>query len=592
MALSESDIERVCNEVLALENAYLTELSALLLSHLKQGIWDASDEVILLELKDELSTRVNTLQAKHEPVIEHKLSSEVIAALIGAALVDLSNLKKHYDEPIQPVETTKKRLKTTAEQLTTGLVTTLRRQNLAMAANAQKAWYEASTEAVSGIQKGGLSYDEALSNAVRTLGESFTVRYSSGRTTSPDVALRRLMVTEMSQAGGRMSLEAMESYGHELAITSTHYGARPSHAMWQGKPFGIHGAVVVDGVKYPGMVELTDYGSVTGLKGINCRHMIEPYFPNITELPDREFKEEKAKWGKSSDEYYEATQRQRALERRVRATKTTVAQMEKVGLGLEDPAYVQRRLVLGRQQRELKAWVNANKLPRQPLREKAYGVAKQPRSLSGKSWTGSATVDALKSTRYGKVKAVNVKGVSPTLFNNQVKAINEIASKIPILDESLKKYGLVITSSKINGVAYTNMRDGKWRVVFNTETFSSKASFKAGVWENIKHGYFMPATKSGSSSYPAVHELGHILQKSIVEKELGANYTYWQYQKMADKHREEIMNIVNLKDDKLSKYAKRNSRDFFAECFANLNCGKPNAYGIALSEFLKQRGLL
>lgn len=384
MALSESYIERVCTEVLALENAYLTELSALLLSHLKQGIWDASDEVILLELKDELSTRVNTLQAKHEPVIEHKLTSEVIAALMGAALVDLSNLKKHYDEPIQPVETTKKRLKTTAEQLTTGLVTTLRRQNLAMAANVQKAWYEASTEAITGIQKGGLSYDEALSNAVRTLGESFTVRYSSGRTTSPDVALRSLMVTEMSQAGGRMSLEAMESYGHELAITSTHYGARPSHAMWQGKPFGIHGAAVVDGVKYPGMVELTDYGSVTGLKGINCRHMIEPYFPNITELPDREFKAEKAKWGKSSDEYYEATQRQRALERRVRATKTTVAQMEKVGLGLEDPAYVQKRLVLGRQQRELKAWVNANKLPRQPLREKAYGVAKQPRALYAK----------------------------------------------------------------------------------------------------------------------------------------------------------------------------------------------------------------
>lgn len=381
MALSERDIERVCNEVLALENAYLTELSALLLSHLKQGIWDASDDVILLELKDELSTRVNTLQAKHEPVIEHKLTSEVIAALMGAALVDLSNLKKHYDEPIQPVETTKKRLKTTAEQLTTGLVTTLRRQNLAMAANAQKAWYEASTAAVAGIQKGGLSYDEALSNAVRTLGESFAVRYSSGRTTSPDVALRRLMVTEMSQAGGRMSLEAMESYGHELAITSTHYGARPSHAMWQGKPFGIHGAVVVDGVKYPSMVELTDYGSVTGLKGINCRHMIEPYFPNITELPDREFKAEKAKWGKSSDEYYEATQRQRALEHRVRATKTTVAQMEKVGLGLENPSYVQKRLVLGRQQRELKAWVNANKLPRQPLREKAYGVAKQPRAL-------------------------------------------------------------------------------------------------------------------------------------------------------------------------------------------------------------------
>ena len=266
--------------------------------------------------------------------------------------------------------------------------------------------------------------------------------------------------------------------------------------------------------------------------------------------------------------------------------------MDSAGIGLENPTYVQKRLLLGKQQRELKAWTNANKLPCAHDREKAYGVAKQPRALSGKSWTGSATVDALKSTRYGDVKAVNVKGVSPTLFNNQMKAVDRIASKFPILDESLQKYGLKITSSQINGVAYTRMRNNTWNVVFNAETFSSKANFKADVWENIKCGHFMPATKSGSSSYPAAHELGHILQKSIAEKELGANYTYYQYKKMADKHREEIMNIVNLKGDKLSVYAKDNSRDFFAECFANLNCGKPNAYGLALSEFLKQRGLL
>lgn len=50
--------------------------------------------------------------------------------------------------------------------------------------------------------------------------------------------------------------------------------------------------------------------------------------------------------------------------------------------------------------------------------------------------------------------------------------------------------------------------------------------------------------------------------------------------------------IVKSNKGRLSEYAKENSRDFFAECFANLNCGKPNEYGIALSEFLKQRGLL
>ena len=266
--------------------------------------------------------------------------------------------------------------------------------------------------------------------------------------------------------------------------------------------------------------------------------------------------------------------------------------MDSAGFGLENPAYVQKRLLLGKQQRELKAWTNANKLPRAYDREKAYGVAKQPKVLYSNSWgDGRKVLDNLKSTRYGNVKAVNVKGVSPTLFNNQVKAINEIASKIPILDESLKKYGLVITSSQIKGVAYTTMRDDRLRVVFNTETLSAKANYKADVWENIKSGYFMPATKSGASFYPTAHELGHILQKSIVEKELGANYTDWQYQKMADTHKKEILDIVKSNKAKLSEYAKENSRDFFAECFANLNCGKPNAYGLALSEFLEKRGL-
>lgn len=89
------------------------------------------------------------------------------------------------------------------------------------------------------------------------------------------------------------------------------------------------------------MAELTGYGTATGLKGVNCRHTIEVYVPGETEPPGTEFKEDSALHnGMTSEEYYQAVQGQRALERAVRGTRYQVAMMEKMGMGLEHPSYV------------------------------------------------------------------------------------------------------------------------------------------------------------------------------------------------------------------------------------------------------------
>jgi len=116
---------------------------------------------------------------------------------------------------------------------------------------------------------------------------------------------------------------------------------------------------------------------VTGLMGANCRHFFDAYYPGITQLQTVP----KEVNGMTSAEYYEATQRQRELERRVRATKREVVALEQGKLGLGDPKYVQKRLVLGRQQGELAAWCDKYGLPRQYAREKAYGIGAQPQAL-------------------------------------------------------------------------------------------------------------------------------------------------------------------------------------------------------------------
>lgn len=86
----------------------------------------------------------------------------------------------------------------------------------------------------------------------------------------------------------------------------------------------------------------------------------------------------------SSDDYYAATQRQRAYERAIRKSKASIAQMERAGIGLESPAYVQERLVLGNRQRQLRSLCSANNMTRQPARERAYGTSSQPRALTAK----------------------------------------------------------------------------------------------------------------------------------------------------------------------------------------------------------------
>lgn len=624
MALSEADIEKAVEAVLHGAEERLTvelaDITAELAKRAAEGGWDASE---LAQLAAEFEQRANDAAAAYSPSIRSEAQETVADAVAESALAELAMLAAltaahnaaskarngaadaiaeaananapRLDEAAQ--KAAEKRVRAIADYAANGVSDALARQNLSMTATAARAWREAASKAALDSLAGNLPQDAAIERAYRELGNVLRVQYASGRRDSVDVALRRMMATELSQASGKATLANLDAAGWQLAHTDAHYGARPSHAEWQGRPFGVNGPVVVDGIEYPGMAELTGYGTATGLKGVNCRHTIEIYVPGETEPPDTEFKEDSALHnGMTSEEYYQAVQRQRALERAVRGTRYQVAMMEKMGMGLEHPSYVQKRLELGNWQAKLAKHCKANSLTRIPSREQAYGIGKQPKGLTGRKLSGASTVEHLKPSRYGKTDPLNVKGIPPKLMNRQIEEIDRIASRIPILDESLKRHGLDLYSSSMNGVAYTTMRDGKWRIAYSNETFASRASASAAVSNGIKDGYYMPCSKSNRAVYPTAHELGHILQKSIVENEMGRGYSDVDYEMFADSCKAEILKIANelgrSRNDSISKYANKNPRDFFAECFANAHCGKVNVYGKSVVEYLKRRGYL
>lgn len=248
----------------------------------------------------------------------------------------------------------------------------VRRQNVALSQTAPDAYYAALGEALTRLEMGE-GREAVMARAMAAMADAGieTVDYRSGRRTTIDAAVRRHVVTQQSQCRADLLERRMDEWGHDLVYTSSHYGARPTHAVWQGRVFSRTGATP----GYRTLEEGTGYGSPAGLCGCNCRHSFFPYTKQ-TKLPSRDFSAQEARTGLTSDEYYAATQRQRAYEREVRKVK------REVGLGQRDGYdMAAQRMRLGVLQRRLREHCEANALRRDYSRERAYGVDEQPRAL-------------------------------------------------------------------------------------------------------------------------------------------------------------------------------------------------------------------
>lgn len=184
------------------------------------------------------------------------------------------------------------------------------------------------------VATGTFSYDQAVNDCVHRLAQSGlrSVEYASGRSYQLDTAARMSVRTSMSQLSGRITEENIRSTGIDLVITSQHMGSRPEHAVWQNKVFSYSGK----SKKYPDFFKETGYGTVTGLKGVNCSHDFFPFWEGIS-VKDPDIKEpDPVVVNGKSYTYYQATQKQRLMERQIRATKREIEAQKAIGGDITD----------------------------------------------------------------------------------------------------------------------------------------------------------------------------------------------------------------------------------------------------------------
>lgn len=90
------------------------------------------------------------------------------------------------------------------------------------------------------VASGALSYTEAVKEAInRIVSDGVVVKYPSGVETSIEAATLRCVRTGISQMTAQVQLARAKEMGVDLCIVSSHLGARPSHAEWQGKIYSI-----------------------------------------------------------------------------------------------------------------------------------------------------------------------------------------------------------------------------------------------------------------------------------------------------------------------------------------------------------------
>lgn len=192
---------------------------------------------------------------------------------------------------------------------------------LTTANTAESVYITACNNAYMQVTSGTFDYNTAIRNAVKTAAENGTeVLYPSGRRDKLDVAVRRAVLTGVGQTCRTLSETNAQDMGCDLMEITAHAGARPSHAVWQGKIVSLSGR--------KGYLSKSDigYGTGDGFGGWNCRHDWFPFFEGISEraYSDSELEalnERNIEYNDGKYTEYEISQIQRKMERDIRKLK-------------------------------------------------------------------------------------------------------------------------------------------------------------------------------------------------------------------------------------------------------------------------------
>lgn len=452
------------------------------------------------------------------------------------------------------------------------------------------------------IVSGAFDYNSVLRRVVTQLTNSGLrqIDYASGRANRIDVAARRTIMTGVSQITGKITDYNAEKLGADHFEVAWHSGARPTHAVWQGKVWTREQLVNVCGL-----------GSATGLLGINCYHEYYPFFPGISKrnwtdewLEEKKRQENTPKtFGGKEYTLYEAKQQQRKMETAMRAQREKVNLMEAGGADPDDVM-----LARAKYQGQLDEYARFSKkmgLPQE--RERIYldmrGRKAPNKSRMAKITKLSSTDNLFEKSKLSKLMGVGKDKIDFGKIDEKSKksvynGIKKVFDKFPQLKGHTRE---IIYDPNLTAIASSDSLGGVLKL---SKRF---CDFKQLAKDYERQTKFEWNPKGTTVDSIIVHELGHQLDgfltlKGIwggqigrygtirtsvaVKREVLQRLGYYDYvraerenwRRMGYKGRE-LNEAVEFSGKEfvtkhISEYAYKNEREFFAECFSEYMTSK------------------
>lgn len=463
------------------------------------------------------------------------------------------------------------------------------------------------------IVSGAFDYNSVLRKVVTQLTNSGLrqIDYASGRANRVDVAARRAVMTGITQLTGHISDYNAEKLGTDYFEIAWHAGARPTHAVWQGRVWSKEELVTVCGL-----------GTVTGLEGANCYHERYPFVPGISERnwTDEQNRKENTPREFKGKEYtlYEAKQKQRQMETAMRAQREKVQLLQKGGADPDDVM-----LAKAKYQGQLNEYAKfSQKMRLKEERERIYidglGRVAPSKARMNKITKISSADNMFEKTKLSAVMGIDKDKIDLGEIDEKAKkpvynGVKKVFDKFPQLKGHTRG---IIYDPNLTAIASSDSLGGVLKLSKRFRDFKQLAK----DYEHQTKFEWNP--KGTTADSIIVHELGHQLDglltlKGIwggqigrygvtrtsvaVEREVLQRLGYYDYirsereQWRSMGYRGRDLNDAldfSRKDfirKHISEYAYTNEREFFAECFSEyMTSKKPRKAARIFGEILEE----
>jgi hypothetical protein len=232
--------------------------------------------------------------------------------------------------------------------------------NTTMLQQSQQVYLDIINQTVGKVLAGTVSPQQALRDSISKWAEKGipALIKSNGHRMYTEGYLNMVMRSTVNNIANDMQDARMNDFGVDLLEVSSHMGARPGCAPFQGRIYSRSGTHP----KYPAFAT-TSYGNPAGLFGVNCRHVKYPFIEGFSKRTYKPYSEEKNR------QAYEESQQQRHLEREIRKAKRELGMMQAMG---DDVAIKEASKKVKDAQADMREFIEATGRTRNRAREQLY----------------------------------------------------------------------------------------------------------------------------------------------------------------------------------------------------------------------------